>query len=69
MAPFLFNYYKHLHMKKIIPAFALLITVTLLNSCSAIEGIFKAGFWAGLLFVAVIVGIVVFILANVFKKK
>jgi hypothetical protein len=69
MAPLLFDYNKHLHMKKIMPAFALLVVVTLFNSCSAIEAIFKAGFWAGLLFVAVIVGIVLFILANVFKKK
>jgi hypothetical protein len=56
-------------MKRLTPAFALLVAATLLNSCSVVEGIFKAGFWAGLLFVAVIVGIVIFILANVFKKK
>ena len=55
-------------MKKITPAFVLLIAATLLNSCSAIEGIFKAGFWAGLLFVAVIVGIVIFIISKVSKK-
>jgi len=51
-------------MKILTPAFALLVAATLLNSCSAIEGIFKAGFWAGLLFVAVIVGIVIFIVTK-----
>jgi len=56
-------------MKTLTPAFALLLAAPLLNSCSVVEAIFKAGFWAGLLFVAVIVGIVIFILANVFKKK
>jgi len=56
-------------MKKLTPVFVLLFAVPILNSCSVVEGIFKAGFWAGLLFVAVIIGIVIFILANVFKKK
>lgn len=56
-------------MKKIMPAFTLLVAAALfLSSCSAIAGIFKAGFWAGLLFVAVIVVIVIFIISKVFKK-
>ena len=55
-------------MKKIFFPFAIL-SVALLNSCSAIEGIFKAGFWTGLIFVVVIAAAVVFVLANIFKKK
>jgi hypothetical protein len=55
-------------MKKIFLPYALLFVV-LLSSCSAIEGIFKAGFWTGLIFVIVIAAAVVFVLANIFKKK
>ncbi|MGC4104258.1 hypothetical protein [Ferruginibacter sp.] len=40
-----------------------------LNSCSAIEGIFKAGFWTGFMVVLVILIAIIFLLANVFKKK
>jgi hypothetical protein len=55
-------------MKKIFLPYAILCIV-LLNSCSAIEGIFKAGFWTGLIFVIIIAAAIIFVLANIFKKK
>ena len=56
-------------MKKqtIIP-FLLLIAGTL-SSCAAVEGIFKAGFWAGFIFVVVIIVVIVAALAAMFRKK
>lgn len=32
-----------------------------LSSCEVVEGIFKVGFWAGIIVVALIVGIVIWI--------
>jgi quinol-cytochrome oxidoreductase complex cytochrome b subunit len=60
--------YKLKKMRKLFLLFAI-VCVAVLNSCSAIEGIFKAGFWTGLIFVIVIAAAVVFVLANIFKKK
>ena len=47
-----------------------LIGITLftlsLSSCQLVEGIFKAGVWAGVLLVVAIVGLVIFIFAKLF---
>jgi len=45
-----------------------LLLLAFLSSCTAIEGIFKAGIWTGIILVVVIVAIVILILANIFKK-
>jgi hypothetical protein len=55
-------------MKSSFIALNAILICFLFSSCSAIEGIFKAGVWAGILLVVVIVAVVVFILAKVFKK-
>jgi len=41
----------------------------LLSSCAAIEGIFKAGVWTGILFVAGIIALVIFIIMKLGGKK
>ena len=41
----------------------------LLSSCAAIEGIFKAGVWTGILFVAGIIALVIFIAMKLGGKK
>jgi len=45
-----------------------LISVTiLLNSCSVVEGIFKAGVWVGILAVAVIIGLIIYFVGKAKK--
>lgn len=39
-----------------------------LNSCAAIEGIFKAGVWTGIIIVVVIIGLIIWIISRVTKK-
>lgn len=53
-------------MKKGTFALGLLSMVTLLTSCEVIGGIFKAGVWAGVLFVVVIIAIVIFVISKLF---
>ncbi|QIH32949.1 hypothetical protein [Sphingobacterium sp. DR205] len=53
-------------MKKIIP-FALMSSLLILvSSCAAIEGIFKAGVWSGILLVVVVVAIIIWIITKLF---
>ncbi|MGJ1415061.1 hypothetical protein ACR784_05970 [Sphingobacterium multivorum] len=53
-------------MKKIIP-FALMSSLMMLvSSCAAIEGIFKAGVWSGILLVVVVVAIVIWLVSKLF---
>jgi len=47
----------------------LLILSVTLSSCAAIEGIFKAGVWTGILFVAGIIALVIFIVMKLGGKK
>jgi hypothetical protein len=47
----------------------LLLLTVLLSSCAAIEGIFKAGMWTGILFVAGIIALVIFIVMKLGGKK
>jgi len=69
MASLLYFTNKIFIMKKLPVFYNLIILSIFLSSCSAIEGIFKAGFWAGFIAVVVIIGLVIFLLASVFKKK
>jgi hypothetical protein len=39
-----------------------------LNSCAAIEGIFKAGVWTGIIVVVVIIAIIIWIISRVTRK-
>lgn len=53
-------------MKKGVFAVGILSMITLLSSCEVIGGIFKAGVWAGVLFVVVIIAIVIFVISKLF---
>jgi hypothetical protein len=46
----------------------LVLLITTLNSCTAIEGIFKAGVWTGIIFVVIIIALIIFIISRIFKK-
>jgi hypothetical protein len=50
-------------MKKIISPVAILMMVTLLSSCSAIAGIFKAGAAVGIIAVIVVVALIIWIIS------
>ena len=54
---------------KNVTALVLLFMVTLLSSCAAIEGIFKAGVWVGILAVVAVVGVIIFIISKVSGKR
>ncbi|MEO6914666.1 MAG: hypothetical protein ABI151_02615 [Chitinophagaceae bacterium] len=47
----------------------LFVLASFLTSCEAIGGIFKAGMWTGILFVAGIIALVIFIIAKLGGKK
>jgi hypothetical protein len=55
-------------MKKysLLPMLALLMS---LSSCEVIGGIFKAGVWSGFILVALVVGLVIFIVAKLFGGR
>jgi cytosine/uracil/thiamine/allantoin permease len=44
------------------------VAITLLPGCQAIGGIFKAGMWAGVLVVVVIIGLVLYLISRAGKK-
>lgn len=46
---------------------ALFFIITTMSSCAAIEGIFKAGVWVGVLVVVLIVGIIFWIIGKARK--
>lgn len=44
------------------------VAITLLPGCQAIGDIFKAGMWAGVLVVVVIIGLVLYLISRAGKK-
>jgi uncharacterized membrane protein YadS len=56
--------------KKFIPKFALLFLIlAMFTSCSAIEGIFKAGMGVGIFIVVAVIVLIVFIISKLGGKK
>ncbi|MES2372891.1 MAG: phosphatidate cytidylyltransferase [Bacteroidota bacterium] len=58
-------------MKSLLPiasALSLFIVVMFLPGCSAIAGIFKAGMWSGIILVALVLLIIVFLFSRGGKK-
>lgn len=47
----------------------LAIFVSFLSGCELIQGIFKAGVWSGVLMVAVVIAIIVFIIMKIGKGR
>ncbi|WP_343701065.1 phosphatidate cytidylyltransferase [Chitinophaga sp.] len=50
-------------MKKAAYLLLLVLAVTL-SSCDLVEGIFKAGVWTGLLIVALVLGLIIWLLSR-----
>ncbi len=53
-------------MKKLIPFALMSSLLVLVSSCAAIEGIFKAGVWSGILMVVVVVALIIWIISKLF---
>lgn len=47
----------------------LLLLLTSLSSCRLVGDIFKAGVWAGVLMVVVVVGLIIFVLGKMFGGR
>lgn len=48
---------------------AFLAALTTLPGCEVIGGIFKAGVWTGVLAVAAVIGLIIFLITKMFGKK
>jgi hypothetical protein len=56
--------------KHSLSTYALLLSMLVsLSSCEAIGAIFKAGVWSGILLVAIIIGVIIFIVSRLGNKK
>ena len=52
-------------MKQVTFALAFIAAMLSLQSCEVVEGIFKVGFWAGIIVVVLVVGLVVWLIAKI----
>ncbi len=52
-------------MKRFLHILLLSAVVMLFNSCSVIEGIFKAGLWSGILIMVAIIALIIWIVAKI----
>jgi len=55
-------------MKKAIQIPLMVLILLQMSSCSVIEGIFKAGFWSGIIIVIIVVALVIWILTKLFRR-
>jgi hypothetical protein len=53
----------------ILKSFILLVMASTLSACQAVEGIFKAGMGVGAFMVIAVVGVIIFLIARLFKSK
>lgn len=55
-----------MNIKRYFPLAFVALLMTTLASCSAIEGIFKAGVWSGVIIVVVILALVIWLVSKIF---
>lgn len=53
-------------ISKYLPLALVALLMTTLSSCAAIESIFKAGVWSGVIIVVVILALVIWLISKVF---
>lgn len=57
-------------MKRIVPILSSAIFITVgLTSCEIIGGIFKAGIWTGVLLVAAVIALIIYLITAITKRK
>ncbi len=52
--------------KRYFPLAIVALFMTTLASCSAIEGIFKTGMWAGVIMVVVVLALIIWVISKIF---
>lgn len=56
-------------MKKHIPLAFIALLSTTLSSCDVIEGIFKAGIWAGVIIVVIVLVLIIWLVSKIFGGR
>ena len=56
-------------MKKYLPLALVAFLATTLTSCAAIEGIFKAGLWSGIIIVVLVLALLIWIVSKIFGGR
>ena len=56
-------------MKRHIPLALVALIATTLTSCELIGGIFKAGVWSGVILVAIVLALIIWIVSKIFGGK
>jgi cytosine/uracil/thiamine/allantoin permease len=56
-------------MKQYFPLALVALLATTLTSCDAIEGIFKAGLWTGIIIVVLVLALIIWIISKVFGGR
>lgn len=54
------------NINKYLPLALVALLTTTLASCSAIEGIFKAGVWSGIIVVVVVLALIIWVISKIF---
>lgn len=49
--------------------FSLILLAGILSGCEAVEGIFKAGMWSGILLVVLAIGVLIWLASRLFRGK
>lgn len=49
--------------------FLLVIATSFFSGCESIQGVFKAGVWSGVIMVAVVIAVIIFIIMKIGKGK
>jgi len=55
-----------MNIQKYFPLALVALLMTTLTSCAAIEGIFKAGVWSGVILVVVVLAIIIWVISKIF---
>ena len=65
----MFKYETSKPMKKHIPLAFIALLSTTLSSCDVIEGIFKAGIWAGVIIVIIVLALIIWLVSKIFGGR
>ncbi|MCX2482400.1 hypothetical protein [Pedobacter sp. MR2016-24] len=55
-----------MNIQRYFPLALIALLMTTLASCSAIEGIFKAGVWSGVIIVVVVLALIIWVVSKIF---
>lgn len=55
-----------MNIKRYFPLALVALLTTTLASCQAIEGIFKAGVWSGIIIVVVVLALIIWVISKIF---